>query len=1095
MQVIRRGTRILLEILAGVGAALVVVTAIAGLRLSQGPIGLPFLEPYLEEALSAADGSFVTSIGGAGLVWSGWSRGLDTQITDLRITDGTGRDVGAVPVLAVEFSLRALLRAEIAIKAVQMRGAELRIVRGGDGQFRLAGISAANGVRLPFTMTEILAVILAPPDRASPIGYLTELQVFDARVDVEDVQTGLIWLVEGEALKLERVGAGVTGDFALDLSYGEGVASLRGDFSYARAGEQATFQAEMTDLVPAGLLAGATDDHPLAGIDLPMRGQAEGRIDGRTGQIALSFELSASPGRVDLPDVFVEPLPVEALALRGNYDSEAGILRLGDGFLDLSGPTATFSGSTKFRDDGMLLTLNATISDVPVADLSRLWPRHGPGRDWVTHNVSDGRLKGLSATAEVLVAQEAFTDSDADQDAADRLQVLGLSGSFDYDGLVIRFMETMPPVRDISGQGRLGVDRIDFEIDSGRLESIQLTQSTVALTGLDDTPGLLVLDSFLSGDVPAVLAVLDNAPIHIGGTLGALPAETSGDFTGSLSASMPLKKSLSFEEVSINASLETDGLVLPRTLNEVPLTEGTLNIGLDNEKVTYSGSATFADRVLDLTGQRYLGDARAYRGQRTLSGRFSEAIWSALNVDVAPVLDGPAEIRLTETVFDDGASEIELSADLEAATLKVPGVEWSKSAGVPGTAQASLRIAPDGQVAIRGFTLEGDDFHIEGSAGLNRKHELAYFEGPQLRFGRTNMMASVRRNTDGGYRVILSGDSIDVSELINSIDDEGAYSLPPLNIAARLDKLFVGPGEALDDGQGRLHYDGTTWDDIEIGAKTPGQGLVSYTIRPSTDGRTMSLRADNAGALIRSLGIWDRISGGRLEVSGQFGSGAGAGEFKGKVLLNDYLLTDAPRVAQILQAASLYGILNMLGERGIRFTRLSADLSSKDGLMTVENGQTAGPDLGLTFGGFVDPETDRIDLRGVIVPAYAINSLLGNIPIVGDVLMGGEGGGIFAANYQLSGSLEEPKTSVNPLSALAPGFLRGLFNIMEPKQDASRPAANGAPPSPGIEALPTGPPPEIPEPVRPFPEIPESGLPASGNDGTPETAPAPSPGG
>ena len=38
-----------------------------------------------------------------------------------------------------------------------------------------------------------------------------------------------------------------------------------------------------------------------------------------------------------------------------------------------------------------------------------------------------------------------------------------------------------------------------------------------------------------------------------------------------------------------------------------------------------------------------------------------------------------------------------------------------------------------------------------------------------------------------------------------------------------------------------------------------------------------------------------------------------------------------------------------------------------------------------------------------------------------------KGGGLFAANYSLRGSLSDPSVSVKPLSALTPGFLRGLF--------------------------------------------------------------------
>jgi hypothetical protein len=36
---------------------------------------------------------------------------------------------------------------------------------------------------------------------------------------------------------------------------------------------------------------------------------------------------------------------------------------------------------------------------------------------------------------------------------------------------------------------------------------------------------------------------------------------------------------------------------------------------------------------------------------------------------------------------------------------------------------------------------------------------------------------------------------------------------------------------------------------------------------------------------------------------------------------------------------------------------------------------------------------------------------------------------VFAASYALRGPLDDPAVSVNPLTALTPGFLRGLFGI------------------------------------------------------------------
>ena len=70
-----------------------------------------------------------------------------------------------------------------------------------------------------------------------------------------------------------------------------------------------------------------------------------------------------------------------------------------------------------------------------------------------------------------------------------------------------------------------------------------------------------------------------------------------------------------------------------------------------------------------------------------------------------------------------------------------------------------------------------------------------------------------------------------------------------------------------------------------------------------------------------------------------------------------------------------------------------------------------------------------IDVEGTVVPAYFFNQLLGNIPLVGRLFSPERGGGVFAATYRLRGPSADPTVTLNPLAALTPGFLRGVFGL------------------------------------------------------------------
>ena len=144
---------------------------------------------------------------------------------------------------------------------------------------------------------------------------------------------------------------------------------------------------------------------------------------------------------------------------------------------------------------------------------------------------------------------------------------------------------------------------------------------------------------------------------------------------------------------------------------------------------------------------------------------------------------------------------------------------------------------------------------------------------------------------------------------------------------------------------------------------------------------------------------------------------------------NNFASTGASRRRKLLQAVTLYGLVEVLRGPGLGISQLIAPFSLGGGVLTLDNARAFSPSLGVTAAGRIDLGRDRIDLRGTIVPAYFFNALLGHLPLVGRLFSPERGGGVFAASYALSGDLGHPDMSVNPLAVLTPGFLRDLFKL------------------------------------------------------------------
>ena len=156
---------------------------------------------------------------------------------------------------------------------------------------------------------------------------------------------------------------------------------------------------------------------------------------------------------------------------------------------------------------------------------------------------------------------------------------------------------------------------------------------------------------------------------------------------------------------------------------------------------------------------------------------------------------------------------------------------------------------------------------------------------------------------------------------------------------------------------------------------------------------------------------------------------------KGKLRVVNYRVRNAPLLTRVLSIMALTGIVDALTGEGLSFAELDVPFTYTDGEVQISEAKATGTSIGFTASGTVYTHADVVNIEGTVVPAYAINSLLGKIPLLGNILTGNEdGGGVFAANFSISGPVEDPRTTVNPLSALTPGIVRNLFGAFRPEE-------------------------------------------------------------
>jgi len=241
---------------------------------------------------------------------------------------------------------------------------------------------------------------------------------------------------------------------------------------------------------------------------------------------------------------------------------------------------------------------------------------------------------------------------------------------------------------------------------------------------------------------------------------------------------------------------------------------------------------------------------------------------------------------------------------------------------------------------------------------------------------------------------------------------------------------------------GRLEMRG---DRVASADLTMGGGKGStFRVTPAGQGRTLFFYVADFGQLLTEAGWIDGLVNGYLHIEGKFNDTWADPPLEGTLKMGPFRLQRVNARRDIGTLNSAIDGLNSAGNALQQFDSLSANLVKTGDLIQVRNGRTSGQSIGLTTQGVIDLGNDTARLNGIVVPAFALNNILSNVPLLGPLLTGGKDGGMFAVSYQLHGPFDDLKTDVNMMSAMAPGALRDLFS-----PPASTGGAPAAPPPAG----------------------------------------------
>ncbi|HXA71389.1 MAG TPA: AsmA-like C-terminal domain-containing protein [Stellaceae bacterium] len=1024
----RHGCLLLLRTTAALLAGLALAAAVLVWRISSGPISLDFMTPWVQQALSDPEHGISVSVEHTMLSHEpgGATVNLVAQGVHLRHSEG-GAEV-VLPRIALDLSIRAGLSGSLAPTRIVLTAPQLHLTRQPDGTIHLGLGEGAGSEDLA---KGVLADLDLQANQRGPLGYLKELAIRDAQLTLEDRALNVSWQARRADVTLFRSEQGLSGDAEVAILAGGEEASIHADFQYVDAERRVSGSLGIADLVPARFAAAAAPLAPLAALKLPVTGRVGFSLDAQSLHVeGARADVAIGAGRIEDAHLAQGALAVTGGVARLAYNPTTARVTIEEITLQTDGPVLSFAGEVGGIDPGFLrgaslqhLDVGGRISlrQVAVDSLTRYWPQilSPNSRSWVTTHLHDGLVES-NADIHLIV--------DFDPGAPKPVQVDYLQGSLAFHNLTADYFPPLPPVQQIEGTGSFDRARFDLVATSGVLKGLRVGGATIQMTKLDTNDETIAIALGVRGPLRDTLQVIDTPPLRYAHAVGIDPEKAAGTADTQLTFGFPLINSLKIANLDYGAKAVLQDVAIPALANGHDLGAGDLKLELDRASFRVQGNAEIDGVPAAVSWMESLKPGDATR-RYTLKARLDDVQRKHFGVDfLADYMTGIVGVDLVATT-QKGSGQADLGLDLKDTALVVDRLDWSKRAGVPATAQLRLAFAGDRLTDIPQATLKGEG--IDAALAIRMQpgsSEIQSIEASRLLLGKTDLSGTIQRQPQGGWAASLRGKSLDASKLLKGAGKGGEQKTPPLNIEATLERVMLGNEREVTNLALRFVDDGRHWQTVLADAVLTGGGRLSVRFGGAPGPLALRLDTNDMGAASKLLGVSDNIVGGSFVVIGKAEDHGDQRVYSGIADGQNYKVVHAPLIARVLSVASFTAVNSMLSGEGIPFDRLAAKYTFSDGKLSVTEAKALGGAIGINISqGVLDLKADTIDLSGTVAPAYTVNSLLGRIPLLGDVLAGGEGQGIFAVNFRIRGPTDEPKVSVNPLGIVAPGIVRRLF--------------------------------------------------------------------
>lgn len=1034
-------------------------------QLYKGPIAVPFLKPYIIQALSSSDDSYDISLESVNIELVRSIQPIKIIANNVVYKKQDESFIINAPRTSVSFSIRALLRGIIAPSSIEVDAPSIyAFTEYGIEKTKPQDVNKKK-IEYYINMAEDFLEKYNSDDKYIAENYINSIQIKNANMEFHEVDLGRKWVISDVNYGFEK-------EFDALHTEASGLIDINGKIASAGIESKLNTQTKamdlkvyFSDIIPADIVNNFVEESKqkeLYQIHVPIGGEISSRIDLNKilaekdnvvegldkGIKEINLKLEGGQGYIEFNEDEKMKYNMSSFSTEGKISGGLNNLTVTGGKINIDGQEAkvgiNIKGLKPYILENSLKDIQASITaetaKLKLDDLTKYWPRYlgESGWIWCKESLFDGEAKN---------AKFKF-DFAYDKDKKN-IVFKNLEGQVGAENATVLYLNGMPKIKNAYGLVTFTKDTININIDKGISDGVILTGGYVKLYDLDKYNNYADIRLIAESSVTDVLKLIDNPPLNFVKEMNIPADKLSGQTTTDLSLKFELKDDLKPEEVKVEVNADIKDVAIADIIKGKGLKSDELKLFVNNDYLKLSGKAEADGIPVDLVWQENFNQ-KSDKSNYKIIFKLDEEIKKKLGIETeilnSPYIEGYAIVTADISVSQTEQAKVSLSADIQNAAIDYSFLGFRKLYGSEGKITAEMIINKDKLESIPSFALSKSDFNLTGKISLNKDGSLKQVDIQKVRGPKTNARAQIEWTGTPKDRLIkinVSGNSYNLTPFFDrqnendkkkqnlstdtsSDDDWENVTDTDINIA--VNKLWTNPKVPITNFAGaaklrhgvgvhEIHLVGNYGNSKEVKLK------ADYSPRPNNE-YYLLINSNNAGSTFKVLRIYDNISGGNLKIEGKRSKDK---DFVGHASIRDFNLHNTPVLAKVLSVASLTGIVGMLSGEGIAFSHLDAPFEYKNKVLKVEDAKAFGNVLGITMSGTYNWNNEEIKGEGVIAPAYSINSFLGKIPLVGN-LLAGKDGTVFAANYSVSGTINDTDVSINPLSALSPGSLKDWFS-------------------------------------------------------------------